>query len=161
NLGRTIAIDAYLGNIAKTMSASLLGHKSGIEIEVKAEPLEIDSDRAVAFGLLVNELATNAIKHAFPDGIGRIVLSVEQAGDQIELTVADNGVGMKDEKIAKIPQRRGSDYVAIFARQLGGTIAASRPEGAGTTVRIRFPLLLVPPSDAERLEAGSDTSVST
>jgi PAS domain S-box-containing protein len=161
NLGRTIAIDAYLGNIAKTMSASLLGNKSGIEIEVKAEPLEIDSDRAVAFGLLVNELATNAIKHAFPDGIGRVVLSVEQAGDQIELTVADNGVGMKDEKIAKIPQRRGSDYVAIFARQLGGTIAASRPEGAGTTVRIRFPLLLVPPSDAERLEAGSATTVST
>ena len=95
--GRTVAVDAYLREIAKTMSASLLGDASGIAIEVKAEPLEIDPDRAVPFGLLVNELATNAIKHAFPGGTGRVVLSVEQAGDEIELTVADNGVGMKAE----------------------------------------------------------------
>ena len=114
SLGRTIAVDAYLKEIAKTMAASLLGDKSGIEIEVKSEPLEIDSDRAVPFGLLVNELATNAIKHAFPDGIGRIVLGVKQVGDQIELTVADNGVGMTDKNLAKFPEKRGSDYVAIF-----------------------------------------------
>ena len=64
--GQTVAVDAYLREIAKTMSASLLGNMSGIEIEVKAEPLEIDPNRAVPFGLLVNELTTNAIKHAFP-----------------------------------------------------------------------------------------------
>ena len=142
--GRTIAVDAYLREIAKTMSASLLGNISGIKIEVKAEALDIDPDRAVPFGLLVNELATNAIKHAFPDGTGRVVLSVEQVGDQIELTVADDGVGMKDKDSAKIPEKRGSDYVAIFVRQLGGTIVPSGSEGTGTTVRIRLPLLLVP-----------------
>ena len=68
-------MDAYLREIAKTMSASLLGNTSGIEIEVKAEPLEIDPDRAVPFGLLVNELATNAIKHAFPGGSGHVLLA--------------------------------------------------------------------------------------
>jgi two-component sensor histidine kinase len=52
-------VDAYLREIAKVMSAGLIGSMSGIEIEVKAEPLEIDPDRAVPFGLLVNELATN------------------------------------------------------------------------------------------------------
>jgi two-component sensor histidine kinase len=57
--GRTVAVDAYLREIAKVMSAGLIGSMSGIEIEVKAEPLEIDPDRAVPFGLLVNELATN------------------------------------------------------------------------------------------------------
>jgi PAS domain S-box-containing protein len=62
--GQTVAVDAYLREIAKTMSASLLGDTSGIKIEVKAEALYIDADRAVPFGLLVNELATNAIKHA-------------------------------------------------------------------------------------------------
>src|SRR5664279_3728393 len=93
--GRTVAVDAYLREIAKTMSASLLGNMSGIEIEVKAEPVEIDPDRAVPFGLLVNELATNAIKHAFPHGTGHLMLCVEQVGDQIELVVADDGVGMK------------------------------------------------------------------
>jgi PAS domain S-box-containing protein len=141
--GRTIAVDAYLREIAKTLSVSLLGNASDIEIEVKAEPLDIDPDRAVPFGLLVNELATNAIKHAFPDGKGRVVLSVEQVGDQIELTVADDGVGMKDKDAAKTPEKRGSDYVAIFVRQLGGTILAPGSEGTGTIVRIRLPLLLI------------------
>ena len=151
--GRTIAVDAYLREIAENMAASLLGNTSGIKIEVKAEPLEIDPDRAVPFGLLVNELATNAVKHAFPQGTGHIMLCVEQVGDQIELTVADDGVGMKDKGSAKVPEKRGSDYVAIFVRQLGGTIVPSESEGTGTTVRIRLPLLLVPPGGTERVAA--------
>jgi PAS domain S-box-containing protein len=151
--GRTIAVDAYLREIAKTMSASLLGNISGIDIEVKGEPLEIDPDRAVPFGLLVNELATNAIKHAFPHGTGHIMLCVEQVGDQIELVVSDDGVGMKDKGSAKVPEKRGSDYLTIFVRQLGGTIIPSIQEPTGTTVRIRLPLLLVPPGGADRTAA--------
>lgn len=140
--GQAIALDAYLEEIARTMSESLLDSRSGITIEVEAEPLEIDPVRAVPFGLLVNELVTNAIKHAFPDGTGRVVLGVQHIGDQIELTVADNGVGMKDKYSAQISERHGSDYVAIFVRQIGGTIAVSRAEGTGTVVRIRLPLLV-------------------
>ncbi len=135
------------------MSASLLGTASGIKIEVKAEALNIDPDRAVPFGLLVNELATNAVKHAFPGGIGLIRLSVEQIGDQIELTVADDGIGMKHIEAAKLPEKRGADFVAIFVRQLGGTLAASGSAGAGTTVRIRFPALPVSPRGTERVAA--------
>jgi two-component sensor histidine kinase len=122
------------------MSESLLGSRSGIKIEVKAETLEIDSARAVPFGLLVNELGTNAIKHAFPDGIGRILLSAVRIGDQIELTVEDNGAGMKEKHSEQISEKHGSDYVAVFVRQLGGTIAVSPSEGRGSIVRTRFPL---------------------
>ncbi|MHB8884586.1 MAG: sensor histidine kinase [Methylovirgula sp.] len=152
--GLTIAVDAYLREIAKSMSASLLGNTSGIKIEVEAEALDIGADSAVPFGLLVNELATNAVKHAFPGGIGRVVLSVKRVGsDQIELTVADDGVGMKDKEPAKISEKRGSDYVAIFVRQLDGTIVASGSSETGTAVRVRFSNLLVPPGGAERVAA--------
>jgi PAS domain S-box-containing protein len=147
--GRALAVGAYLREIAKSLSASLIGNKSDITIEVEAEPLEIDADRAVPFGLLVNELATNAIKHAFPAGAGRIVLSVALAGSQIELTVADNGVGMKDPETVRLPEKRGSDYVTIFVRQLGGTITTSGAADNGTTVKIRFPLVLTPTDDIE------------
>jgi PAS domain S-box-containing protein len=152
--GPAIAVDAYLREIAKTMSAGLLGNTSGIKIEVKAEALDINPDLAVPFGLLVNELTTNAIKHAFPGGSGRIVLSVERAGDQIELAVADDGIGMKENDSAKIAEKRGADYVAIFVRQLGGTIVPSLlKEGNGTTVRVRLPFLFVPPGHVERAAA--------
>src|SRR6185436_2369866 len=136
--GPAIAVDAYLREIANTMSAGLLGNTSGIKIEVKAEALDINPDLAVPFGLLVNELTTNAIRHAFPGGTGRIVLSVERAGDEIELAVTDDGVGIKEKDSTQTAEKRGSDYVAIFVRQLGGTIVPSLlKEGNGTTVRVR------------------------
>lgn len=142
NDGHAIALDAYLLEIARTMSESLLEGTSGIKIEVKAGSMEIDAVRAVPLGLLVNELATNAIKHAFPHGSGRVLLSAERDGDQIELTVADDGVGMKESYSAQISEKHGSGYVAIFVRQLGGTIAITSAEGTGTIVRIRFPSLV-------------------
>ncbi len=152
--GGSIAIDAYLGEIAKQLSASLIGDKSGIEIHVKAEPLKIDPDRAVPFGLLVNELATNSIKHAFPNGgIGHVLLGVEQIGDEIELMVCDDGIGIKEKTVMGIPEKRGSDYVAIFVRQLGGGLTRSATEGGGTTIRIRLPLFLIPAGGAEPLAA--------
>lgn len=151
--GPSIAVDAYLREIAKAMSASLLGSASTIEIEVRAEALDLDPDLAVPFGLLVNELATNAIKHAFPGGAGRITLSVERIGNEIELAVADDGVGMKKKDTVEIPEKSGADYVAIFVRQLGGTIAPSRTEEVGTTIRVRIPFLLMPPESTERIAA--------
>jgi PAS domain S-box-containing protein len=143
--GGAVALDGYLKEIAKSVSASLLGNAK-IRIDVTAEPLEIDPERAVPFGLLVNELATNAIKHAFPEGTGRVVLSARQVEDQIELSVADDGIGMKTAEGAKAPEKRGSDYVAIFVRQLGGVIVAPEASASGTTVIIRFPLGAAPPT---------------
>jgi two-component sensor histidine kinase len=142
--GHAISLDAYLREIARTMSESLLEGISGIKIEVEAEALEIDPIRAVPLGLLVNELTTNAIKHAFPDRTGRVLLSAQRIGDQIEMIVADNGVGMKDEHSKQIAEKHGSEYVAIFVRQIGGTIALSEAEGTGTVVTIRLPLRVAP-----------------
>jgi two-component sensor histidine kinase len=137
--GKAVAVDEYLREIANAMSASLLGTSPDIKIRVEAQALEIEPDRAVAFGLLVNELTTNAIKHAFPRGAGTVVLTLRQTGVQLELDVADNGVGMKNADLTKAAERHGADYVAIFVRQLGGTLNRMQAPGTGTIVRIRFP----------------------
>lgn len=136
-----VPLDAYLQELASTMSASLLETSSRIRIDVEAEGLEIDADRAVPFGLAVNELGTNAIKHAFPTGSGIVKLSLAQVEDQIELIVADNGVGVAAEARPVAPGRHGSDYVAIFVRQLGGTMSVSGSPQGGTAIRILFPLV--------------------
>jgi two-component sensor histidine kinase len=140
--GHTVALEAYLREIAKTLSASLLGDTSGIRIAVETEALEIDSERAVPFGLLVNELGTNAVKHAFPGGVGLVTLAVRRIEDEIELTVADDGIGMAAQHQASTPGKHGSDYVTIFVRQLRGAIVRWGAPGVGTTVTIRFPLFV-------------------
>jgi PAS domain S-box-containing protein len=151
--GGAVALDGYLKEIAKSVSASLLSNASKIRIDVKAEPLEIDPERAVPFGLLVNELATNAIKHAFPKEAGRVVLSARRIGEEMELAVADDGVGMPKTDGAAAPEKRGGDYVAIFVRQLSGTIVPAKSDTPGTTVTIRFPMSVVPPTGVEGLAA--------
>jgi two-component sensor histidine kinase len=137
--GAAVALDNYLREIARAMSDSLLGGGSGIEIVFEAEAVEIDPERAVSLGLVVNELGTNAIKHAFPDGAGRVTLGVRRIDDQIELTVADNGVGMENRSQSATSGTHGADYVAVFVRQLGGTMDQSRADGSGTSVKIRLP----------------------
>jgi len=59
----------------------------------------------------------------------------------MELTVADDGVGIKDQDVPKSPEKRGADYVAIFVRQLGGSIISSGAAEGGTMIRMRFPAI--------------------
>lgn len=146
--GNAVALPAYLTEIAELLSASLLGDTSGIRIAVEAEALEMDSERAVHFGLLVNELATNAVKHAFPGGVGLVTLAVRRIGDEIELRVTDDGIGMAAQGQGSTPGKHGSDYVAIFVRQLRGALVRSGAPGVGTTVGIRFPLSPDPEASA-------------
>lgn len=138
--GGTVALDGYLTEIAKTLSASLLGDASGIRIVVEAEALEIDSERAVPLGLLINELATNALKHAFPGGVGRVTLAARRNENEIELSISDDGIGMAAAGQGSKPGKHGSDYVEIFVRQIRGALVRSGAPDVGTTVRIRFPL---------------------
>lgn len=135
--GDMLDLQPYLTEIAKNLSASLL-EGTGIRIVVDAAAIPVASRLCVPFGLLVNELTTNAIKHAFPDGAGLVTLALRMVDAEIELMVADDGIGAAATQLAAAPGKHGSDYVAIFVRQLGGTLAKSSTPGEGTTFRILF-----------------------
>ena len=87
------------------------------------------------------------------DGTGHVAISVEQVGEEIELIVADDGIGMQVTPAAKIPEKRGSNYVAIFVRQLGGTNTTTSSREKGTEVKIRLPLLVRPSDGTKTLAA--------
>jgi two-component sensor histidine kinase len=96
-------------------------------------------DRAVPLGLILNEIATNSIKHAFgPDGGGRIsVKLVAGVGyGEARLSVADNGRGVKEDN----PKGTGLKLVAALARQIGGTIDQDSSK-EGTTTCLTFPVI--------------------
>ena len=91
----------------------------------------MSADRAVMIAIIVNELVTNALKHAF-DGRddGRVLVSGQMNG-VLTLTVADNGVGMKSGGRSK-RGGLGTKLVDSFARQLGAKHEVTSSE-AGTT----------------------------
>ena len=60
---------------------------------------------------------------------------------------------MAGKTVSKTPETRGSDYVAIFVRQLGGVIVPPSPGETGTVMRVSFPYLALPPKGADRVAA--------
>jgi len=133
-----VPMRAYLNGIAASLRASLLDERSQIEIVVTAEPLAIGPDHAVTVGLIVNELATNAIKHAFPRGSGKLELGFGRRGEEVALTISDDGIGLTNPRDDFVGSGLGSRFVEAFVHQIGGTLATATGV-IGTTFTVRLP----------------------
>ncbi|MBV9076444.1 MAG: sensor histidine kinase, partial [Methylobacteriaceae bacterium] len=94
----------------------------------------------VAVGLIVNELVTNAYKHAFPGDRGGVIsVEVVIAGSAARVTVRDDGIGVA-EGSGSSGSGLGQRIVKALASQIGGTVASGRPPGGpGFEVSVTFP----------------------
>lgn len=147
-----VPVQPYLSGIAASLHSSLIGEAIDIEILVEAEPLLIDADKAVSIGLIVNELATNAVKHAFPTGGGRITLTMERRDDDFLLIVSDDGVGHDQARNSGVRSGLGSRFVDAFVKQLGATMDRATGPG-GTTMTVKLPASIL----ADHVEAAVTT----
>jgi two-component sensor histidine kinase len=133
--GQIVNLSDYL----RALCLSIKQQAEGIEVDVQADELELSIDRAVPLGLILNEIATNSIKHAFgPDGGGQISVKL-MAGvgyGEARLSVADNGRGIKKDN----PKGTGLKLVAALARQIGGTIDQDSSK-EGTSTCLTFPVI--------------------
>jgi two-component sensor histidine kinase len=105
------------------------------------EDVSLTIDVSVPCGLIINELLSNALKYAFPDGrrgtIG-VTLRRNESG-MVILTISDDGVGMPHELDFRNPSTLGLRIVNILVEQLKGTLALN--PGPGTSFTITFPLV--------------------
>jgi two-component system, sensor histidine kinase PdtaS len=107
-----------------------------ISLECTMEPLELDVDRAIPIGLIVNELMTNSLKYAFPEGRkGKIAINLSESGSHLYLRIADNGVGMGKNALIK-GTGFGTQLVKLLTQQLDGMMTLSSQ--AGTEVYFEF-----------------------
>jgi PAS domain S-box-containing protein len=89
----------YVKQVANEMMASYLGEKRRVTLKITGEDFIMGIDTAVPCGLVINELLSNAIKHAFldgEDGVIKIHFKSIRPGEY-EVTVKDNGIGMKED----------------------------------------------------------------
>ena len=118
----------------------LIWEKPGFDVQLNSEidDLELSSRTMYPIGMIVNEWLTNAYKYAFPDNrSGEIVLKLKAAQPGwLELSVADNGVGIDDSLRIHNPDSFGANLVAILAQQLRAELQVFNQNGTHKLLRI-------------------------
>jgi len=131
---KLVNVREYLTDVCeKLMSA--LGGPAPVAITVDADEVYIPSSHAVPLAVIANELVTNAFKYAFPQGRAGHINVVLRSGDQLQLIVEDNGIGLQD---SPEPDGVGSRITALLTQQLGGTLSYEQRE-PGCRVIVRAP----------------------
>jgi PAS domain S-box-containing protein len=110
-------------------------------VSIVCEPsgsLILDADRAIPLGLVVSEVLTNALRHAFPGrDAGTVAIEAWAESSQLIVRVKDNGVGIQKETGRS---GLGSKIIRSLATQLAATIEIDGAPDAGTTVNLRLPI---------------------
>jgi PAS domain S-box-containing protein len=134
----SVHLAAYLHRLGDLLASTYGG--SRIAIEVEADEVDLDVQRAVPCGLLVNELVTNAFKHAFPgERRGRIRIELRRIEDDgAILRVSDDGIGLPPDLDIAHASSLGMQLVPLLAEQLGATLQIER--GPGARFELRFPI---------------------
>jgi two-component sensor histidine kinase/PAS domain-containing protein len=125
----------YLQHLCDRLSGSLLADDR-IRIVLDAEPASLALDKAVALGLVVNELVTNAVKHAYPPPAeGAILVKLRRAGAALTLSVSDRGQGLPPAASGK---GLGMRLVRSLVQQAGAALTVEQEdEGVTFLVRLR------------------------
>jgi two-component system, sensor histidine kinase PdtaS len=155
--GNLASVDGaeYLRDLLKMLARSYLPSRSDIHIDLQVESLVLDIQVAIPVGLILHELVTNALKHAFAGASGGTlrVSMARVSGERHRLEVADDGCGLPRDFDPQRARGLGFRMVQNLVRQLDGTLAVHSARGT------RFVVEFTPPVHAPLppLRAGGRT----
>ncbi len=131
--GGGVQMDEYLEALCHALKDSL-GQMTDIELGIESDDVKLPAGRAIPVGLIVNELVTNALKHAFAGrGEGSIRVALRN-GEMLTLFVEDNGIGCAEGAASGV----GSQLVQLLVQQLDGSMERTSAT-PGCRVRVTFP----------------------
>ena len=151
----------YLRQLATQLFRALNTRFGAIRLHLELESITLGIDQAIPCGLIVNELLTNSLKHAFSDGReGEIRIGlVRTPAGPVQLDVSDNGVGLPADLAGLRTSSLGLQLVTDLARQLHGKLAFSTP-GTGAVFTITFAPTEPPPPGNGSPAQGRDRLLS-
>jgi two-component sensor histidine kinase len=147
---QTVELSEFLGRLCASLQEGGPGH----QVRFLATTARVSADQAIPLALIVNELVTNAFKHAYPRefrGEVRVVLSNDGQDGFLKLEVADDGVGLPEhfDPAANSGGSLGMRMILSLAAQLGGQVEAPRA-ATGACFVVRFRGARREPTNAER-----------
>lgn len=136
NLSNIILGD-YVQNLVRQIEASLPSFQIKLTTVINAKPRKINIDSAIPLGLLINELLTNAYKHAFPkNATGEIIVSITENESSCIISVKDNGVGLPENYNSSDRKSMGMDLIFILAEQVDATLSVENKNGSAFILTI-------------------------
>ena len=125
----------YLRQLTRELVRSHDASASSIRVELDVTPRRVSLDRAVPLGLVVNELVSNALQHAFPDGgEGHVAIRLEDGDEGLTLTVRDDGVGLPEGLDPERAETLGMRLVSTLVDQLDGRVTIRSDDGTEAVV---------------------------
>lgn len=132
-----IAVDDYIKRLVPNIFYSYSIMENQIKPNINVENIKLNIETVVPCGLIINELVSNSLKHAFPDGKkGEVKVSLKKMADKYILIISDDGIGFPRDLDYKNTDSLGLQLVNNLVKQINGTI--SMDTNHGTTFRIIF-----------------------
>lgn len=129
-----IDMNIYIDEITNQLFHSFNVH-GAIELTIDLDTVHFNIDLSVPFGIILNELMVNSLKHAFPDQKGAMKISLKRKENQYVFIVEDNGIGFTP---CQSNDTMGLELIDTLVNQIDGTYAFDSDQN-GTKCTIKFP----------------------
>lgn len=127
----------YIRDLVNNLFYSYSVDAAAVQLDIQVNEVVLDVDRGIPCGLIINELVSNSLKYAFPEGRkGVIHITLQNTGGKVELMVDDNGIGIPEGTDLQNTPSLGLKLVNTLVRQLKGAVTLER--GKGTRFTIEF-----------------------
>ncbi len=127
----------YVQNLVNQLFESYRTDKQKVELETKVQDIYLNIDTLIPLGLIINELVSNTLKHAFNEHEnGKLSISLEKIADKFQLEISDNGNGLEDISVLEKSNSFGFKMINAFVKKIHGQLNLLNTEG--TTFQIQF-----------------------
>ena len=127
---KSIDFGDYMGTLIKDLFNTYINDPSNLKLNLDLQNIKLDINTSIPLGLIVNELVSNSMKYAFPDGReGEINISLKVEDGEYILIVGDNGVGIPDDIDFRNTDSLGLQLVINLTQQIDGEIELNKKHG--------------------------------
>lgn len=131
------SLQSYINDVIQSIANTFRSHN--LEVEKSIQDIRISQDKAVYFGIIINELLTNVYKYAYnKNEKGKAFVSLENNGGNIQLTVQDYGTGINPEKMKLKSRSFGIPMVQMLVEILGGSFQMTKENGTKTKIELNI-----------------------